>query len=220
MNKFILMLLASIGLALICGCDGSTSQVKNGILGQHPDVTVGAAFDSSFDNAKWSTITDKGRKIVRFTGKIKQSTHDAAARAALPDGSTVHNNFLVSAIVHQFSAAEFERKFAPYNDAHVETKIRQFEAANAKEDEDVMKKKREVLELKLLHESEAAEKKITDELVAEFMKTSFWPVGQDVEFNFIVYPDGKQFEIDSFSNESWAKLKLSLDSVLNVIFAK
>ena len=94
MNKFILTLLASIGLAFICGCDGSTSQVKNGILSQHPDVTVGAAFDSSFDNSKWSTITDKGRKIVRFTGKIKQSAHDAAAKSAYFDASIIVTNLI------------------------------------------------------------------------------------------------------------------------------
>ena len=194
MKKLILMLLGSIGLALICGCDGSVNQVKNGTLGGHPDVTVGAAFDGSFDSTKWSTITDKGRKIVHFTGRIKQETHDAAAKSAYFDASI---------IVTKYKSEEFNKRIALYDekqksiDANIDTGSQSFCQGRNLESQKILK-----------------------DLVEDFKKESYWPVGQDVEFSFIVYPDGKQFEIDSFSNESWAKLNLNLDSVLNVIFAK
>jgi len=117
MNKFILMLLASIGLALVCGCDGSTSQVRNGILSQHPDVTVGAAFDASFDNAKWETVTDKGRKIVRVTGKINQRTHDVVLKLLhLTESSNCENSNICYAIINDYKADELKAKLKPYTD--------------------------------------------------------------------------------------------------------
>ena len=54
----------------------------------------------------------------------------------------------------------------------------------------------------LINEQNQAYTKIVKDLFEDFKRDSYWPVGQPVEFNFIVYPDGKQFEIDSFSNES------------------
>ena len=107
MNKFILMLLVSGGLAFICGCDGSTSQVKSGVLSQHPDITVGAAFESSFDNTKWETSDDKGRKVVRFTGRIKQETHDKAVKKT---------NFDQSLIIEKYKSEEFRKRIAPYEE--------------------------------------------------------------------------------------------------------
>ena len=262
MKRIILILLASIGLVSICGCDSSANQVKNGTLRQYPDVTVGAAFDSSFDNAKWDTLTDKGRKIVRFTGRITQATHDAAAKRAIFDESL---------IVQNYKSGEFNKRITPY-----EEKLTRLEEANAKEigairaarykvkdkyekldsEEqpavnnyiyektpenkkivDEIKRRKELLEKEntalqgkldlydqkrqqLIAEKDTAIQKILKDLFEDFKRDSYWPAGQYVEFSFIVYPDGKRFEIDSFSNESWAKLRLSLESVLNVIFAK
>ncbi len=262
MNKFILLLLASIGLALICGCDGSVSQVKNGTLGGHPDVTVGAAFDGSFDSTKWSTITDKGRKIVSFTGKIKQATHDTAVKNIRIDEIT---------FCQQYKADEFKKRFAPfdkkvttfnnttgkeledakYNSDKIKWKYDQLgrdqntaeqnysleETQQNKKVIDDIKHNKELLEkefsalenkIALLNEKEeqmnkekiAAIDKIQKEMIEEFKINSCWPVGSMVKFDFTVYPDGKKFDISSFSNDSWNELGTDLNTVLKVIFAK
>ncbi len=243
MNNFILLLLASIGLAFVCGCDGSVSLVKNGTIGRYSDVTIGKAFNASFDNAKWkSATTEKGRTIVCFTGKINQKTHDAALKSSTSVYNALHNYIT--------NSTEYEalRKLCW-------SKKTEWETANQKKMDDIsieFANKRDKYselcnkhgdrnELKLLDEevnvlgdklnqygeqkrqlmSECGktEEKFGKEFAEDFKKNSYWPVGQDVEFNFIVYPDGKNFEIDSFSNESWANQGLPLESVLKVIFA-
>jgi len=72
----------------------------------------------------------------------------------------------------------------------------------------------------LENERRQASDKIEKEMIEDYKKNVLCPVSQVVQFEFIVYPDGKNFEIASFSNESWSKLGLDLGVVLNVIFAK
>ena len=223
MNKFILMLLVSIGLAFICGCDGSVSQVKNGTLGGHQDVTVGAAFDGSFDNTNWSTITDdKGRKIVRFTGKIKQSTHDIAVKTLMEDQKTLTGQSINDEyIVGLFKAEEFNKRATSF--------LKKDKSTDAKEviideEEPTDEAARKLLKnLKTMDNfkknwdelDQPTRVKIVKDLADDF-KRGFWPVGKVAEFSFIVYPDGKKFEVGSFYDESQA----DLDFVLKVIFAK
>ena len=69
-------------------------------------------------------------------------------------------------------------------------------------------------------ELKQASDKIEKEMFEDYKKNVLWPVGQAVQFDFIVYPDGKTFEIDSFANDSWSKSGWNLEAVLSVIFAR
>lgn len=53
-----------------------------------------------------------------------------------------------------------------------------------------------------------------EEIVEEYT----WPTGSEVSFTWIVFPDGKGFEIDSFSNNAWAETGETLDQVLALIY--
>ncbi|MGO4287931.1 GYF domain-containing protein, partial [Bosea sp. TAB14] len=50
--------------------------VRNGFMTGYQSTTIGQALAASFDDAKWQSFTtDKGAKVVSFTGKINASLH-------------------------------------------------------------------------------------------------------------------------------------------------
>ena len=57
------------------------------------------------------------------------------------------------------------------------------------------------------------------EYVNRYVSEYVWPAGSQVDFQWVVYPDGKRFELSSFGNDSWQKLKCSLDDVLSRIYS-
>jgi hypothetical protein len=47
-------------------------------MGGYETTTIGRAFESSFDNPQWEAFeTEKGERIVQFTGTISQNIHDS-----------------------------------------------------------------------------------------------------------------------------------------------
>ena len=245
MNKLSLVLLASASLVFAWGCSRSANIVKNRTLSEYPDITIGAAFNERFYNTKWKTVTEKGRKIVRFTGKIKRGTHDLAVKYG---GYGLYDE------------NEFSIRIKPYLDA-----IRQFEKANEdnvqkfnlldgrykelgrkkgyaghgsiefkKIEDDIKLLDKEYKEFQakfdideyskkvrqLTKESHLAIDKNKKELCADFLKNSCWVTGSVVEFDFTLYPDEKNFEVTRFYNDSWAKSNLTLATVFRIIFSK
>lgn len=54
--------------------------VRGGTMNEYPSTTIGQAFDASFDNPKWEAIiTQKGQKLVQFTGTVSEGTHRMAS---------------------------------------------------------------------------------------------------------------------------------------------
>lgn len=57
--------------------DPDINMIKNGVLNEYNTTTIGKAFNASFDNFTWSSFqTDKGVKIVEFSGSITQELHN------------------------------------------------------------------------------------------------------------------------------------------------
>jgi len=79
-EKCVLMFVCLIGLVL-SGCGSGNSDlvlVKDGTMGGYETTTIGRAFESSFDNPQWEAFeTEKGERIVQFTGTISQNIHDS-----------------------------------------------------------------------------------------------------------------------------------------------
>ena len=71
LNRILCLMFAA---AVLAGCTGSDVDiVKEGVMGGYQTTTVGAAFDASFDNPKWSEFKgEKGERVVEFTGLIKK----------------------------------------------------------------------------------------------------------------------------------------------------
>lgn len=75
-----------------------------------------------------------------------------------------------------------------------------------------IKQQRQALEEKI--------KVIKDEAIAKTVDKLYWTTGSNVMFQWIVYPDGKNFELASFSNNSWADTGITIQQVFDVINQK
>lgn len=71
LNRILCLMLVAFVLA---GCTGSDVDiVKNGTMNGYQTTAIGAAFDSSFDNPKWTEFKgEEGERVVEFTGLIKK----------------------------------------------------------------------------------------------------------------------------------------------------
>jgi len=66
---------------ILSGCSSDVSLVKNGTMNGFEKITIGKAFEASFDDPKWETFEGKkGERVVQFTGTISKDLHDAAMR--------------------------------------------------------------------------------------------------------------------------------------------
>jgi len=68
-------LVFSLLIMLMAGCSQSDIDiVKDGTMNGYQTTTVGAAFDASFSNPKWTEFKgDKGERVVEFTGGISKA---------------------------------------------------------------------------------------------------------------------------------------------------
>jgi len=63
------------------GCEQPSSpvgMVKNGLLPGYTAMTVGTAFDQTFQNGKWTSFQNDEGTLVEFTGTVKGSALDKA----------------------------------------------------------------------------------------------------------------------------------------------
>ena len=76
MRKYIKAVLLSAMLImtfLVAGCgDTYVNQVREGYTDRYPDITVGEAFDSFFQNGQWESYESaRGKRIVEFRGQAR-----------------------------------------------------------------------------------------------------------------------------------------------------
>lgn len=77
MRKRTLFALLLAAFVLVGCTSGDVSLVKDGTMNGYESTTIGKAFDASFDSPKWEAFeTDKGQRVVEFTGKISKTMHD------------------------------------------------------------------------------------------------------------------------------------------------
>ncbi|KAA0693903.1 hypothetical protein DT594_11290 [Halopseudomonas laoshanensis] len=64
----------------IAGCGKSDiSTVRNGTISNYNSTTIDKAFSASFDKAEWQSYeTERGERIVKFSGKISEKLHREA----------------------------------------------------------------------------------------------------------------------------------------------
>ena len=83
-GTFFVLLLAMFVLG---GCTGGdVSLVQDGTMNGYESTTIGKAFEASFDSPKWETFeTDKGARVVQFTGKVSKAMHDSYRQELMND---------------------------------------------------------------------------------------------------------------------------------------
>jgi hypothetical protein len=72
--------------------------------------------------------------------------------------------------------------------------------------------------LELRIEQESKDDKFKSTLYKELAHKYWWPAGSGVEFKWIVYPDGKKFEILSAANNSWNEYRISVSEVYATLY--
>jgi len=217
--KFKALMLSGCSVLLLAaaGCDNSVDTVKNGCMEGRQDITVGAIMEQRFSAGTWVSKEESGRKIVYFQGKIRKETHDLAVKG-IADG-----------IIMLFCKEEYDKK--------MEGLEKQFEIMDKKLDE-----KRQALYKKRTELSDQEQlKKIEDELydlglannskksemrdkllngIMDNFKIQYWQTGSPVEFRWVVYPDGKRFELIGVANDFWQKINLTVKDIQNVVYSK
>jgi hypothetical protein len=81
-----------------------------------------------------------------------------------------------------------------------------------KEDMDVFKRRQALFKTR-----DAEQKKMHDSLKKEILNKCFWPAGSPVEIEFVVYPD-QRLEVKNMKNDSWSKMRLTMEAVLQAIY--
>lgn len=74
-----------LALFVLAGCTGGdVSLVQDGTMNGYESTTIGKAFEASFDSPKWEAFeTDKGQRVVEFTGKVTKAMHDRCRQEIL-----------------------------------------------------------------------------------------------------------------------------------------
>ncbi|MCJ2165229.1 MULTISPECIES: hypothetical protein [unclassified Pseudodesulfovibrio] len=73
-NKRNVLMFSLLVLLMVACTQNDVDIVKDGTMNGYQATTVGAAFDASFDNPKWSEfVGEKGKRVVEFSGKITKA---------------------------------------------------------------------------------------------------------------------------------------------------
>eukprot|EP00831_Metopus_contortus_P018444 TRINITY_DN1786_c0_g1_i12.p2 TRINITY_DN1786_c0_g1~~TRINITY_DN1786_c0_g1_i12.p2 ORF type:complete len:254 (+),score=27.45 TRINITY_DN1786_c0_g1_i12:3017-3778(+) len=197
----------SLGLLAAGGCsDANVELVKNGCFDNYKEATIGTILQERFDDCKWTSTKESGRTIVTFTGKISKATHDLAMNN-IPNGRSIL--LMIELIKAQnFTGIDsldkaFKKKIASSDLPDMEEKLYKlrYGSKEYKEMNQRMNSKDEEFMIECYHEL-------------------YWPSGANVELEWIIYPDGKTFELDKITNTSWNDFKLKWNLVLQVLFSR
>ncbi len=227
--KLLTLLSCAIGTFILTGCtDKSVKLVQDGNFPGHPEMTIKTVVDTWFDDGKWSVQNEEGRKIVYFHGKIKPATHrkmvgiiggeseisSQITRLLYGDNPDKKLLQMVAANLKKLSPPDrskeigaLEKQIATQEKRNCELR-RNYSEENEptiKENDKKIDALREA-QRKLLLEGENYKRKAE---VMAFEKI-YWPVGEVVEFRWIVYSDGNTYELDlpRKSSEYYVSLEL------------
>ena len=190
MHKKLLFVVVALSLLLTACTDSDVSTVKQGTMGGYKTTTVGNAFDGSFDSPKWTAFKgEKGERVVEFNGLISQRTHDSVKADVLKSIEDIRNQ--------------------SGNDSLAQTYYVQMTTHLVGE-----------AGYQTLYEAFAQEGEATLDTYKTIFMQAFdekgWPVGTAATAQWIVSPDGKEFQLTHLSSPAWVNVKY--DDILKVLY--
>lgn len=200
-------------IILLCGlvsaCTNSdVTLVKGGVMADYNKSTIGQVFDASFDDAKWEALTGKkGERIVRFTGHISQDLHDSVIE----------------------ETQQRSKSLKIYQQEELQIRYMQLLVAKQGHDSPTIKNLNDKYGC-VLEEASVAGGTIWWvpkcqnnanwshylEDTAEAFLAQSWQVGDGVEVEWVITPDGKQYDISAMASSSWEGLEY--EHILEAIY--
>nr|WP_282568364.1 DUF2628 domain-containing protein [Bosea sp. ASV33] len=170
------------------------AMVRSGYMTGYPSTTIGQALAASFDDAKWQSFTtDKGAMVVSFTGKINASLHaNAVDRMMRPVRETAAD-------------PDLNVRYGSYEGLlpHYETALAYLKAKN----------RLQPLWDKHGCEQPPGKPATCDVMVANFTlmreaveawaDDAYWSVGEPVEIQWTINPNGRSFSLASMNSNAW-----------------
>lgn len=168
--------------------------VRDGYMTGYPSTTIGKAFAASFDQANWRTFTtDKGAKVIEFTGKINASLHaNAIERLMAPVRETAADS-------------DLNVRYGSYEGLllHYETALAYLKAKNRlqplwdKHGCEQPPGKPATCDVMAAHFT------LMREAVEAWADDAYWSVGEPVSIQWTVNPDGRSFSLASMNSNAW-----------------
>lgn len=175
------------------GWGGSVALVRDGYMTGYSSTTLGKALAASFDNVEWQTFTsDKGATVVKFTARINASLHaNAIEQLMRPVKEAADDN-------------DINARYGSYDTLlpYYQTAIEHLKARNRLQP---IADKHGCGQQTTLAACDAIRATFTlmREVVETWAEDAYWPVGEPVEIQWTVNPDGRSFSLASMNSNAW-----------------
>lgn len=190
---FALVIAAAVGPYLV-RWDSGEALVRDGYMSGYTGTTIGKALAASFDDANWRVFTtDKGAKVIEFTGKINASLHaNAVGRLMAPVRETAADADL------NIRYGSFEGLMPLFETAlaHLKARNRLQPLWDKHGCEDPPGKPPTC-------DMVAVQFTRIREVVAAWADDAYWSVGEPVSIQWTVNPDGRSFSLASMNSNAW-----------------
>lgn len=191
---FALVIAAAVGPHLnLPGWGSSVALVRDGYMSGYSSTTIGKALAASFDDAEWQAFTsDKGATVVRFTGRINASLHANAIEQLMRPVNEVATENDVNARYGSYDT------LLPY----YQTAIEHLKARNQLQP---IADKHSCAQSATQASCDALRATFTlmRDVVQTWAEDAYWPVGEPVEIQWTVNPDGRSFSLASMNSNAW-----------------
>lgn len=175
------------------GWGSSVALVRDGYMTGYSSTSIGKALAASFDNAEWQTFTsDKGATVVKFTGRINASLHETAIEQ------------LMRPVNEAATENDINARYGSYDTLlpYYQTAIDYLKARNRLQP---LADKHGCAQQTTLAACDALRATFTlmREVVQTWAEDAYWPVGEPVEIQWTVNPDGRSFSLASMNSNAW-----------------
>ncbi len=190
MKKLILALLTVLCLSACTQND--VALIKDGTMNGYETTTIGKAFDASFDEPKWEAFeTDKGQRVVQFTGKVSTALQQSWIKYLMAEELRLRSSGHLNAAI-QIRYAFTQN--TPYEQLQAWEK--EFEQAGHKDPSSA------TLE-RALHEQDQ------------------WQVGTPVIVQWFISTDGTNFQLGAWESDAWKfpnGTTMPIDTILDCVY--
>lgn len=191
---FTLVIAAAVAPHLnLPGWGGSVALVRDGYMTGYSSTTIGKALAASFDNTQWQAFTsDKGATVVKFTGRINASLHaNAIEQLMRPVNEAATEN-------------DINARYGSYDTLlpYYQTALEHLKARNRLQP---IADKHGCAQQTTIAACDALKATFTlmREVVETWAADAYWPVGEPVEIQWTVNPDGRSFSLASMNSNAW-----------------